>query len=91
MPKITIDLDNDLLGNVKMVAGSYGVENFLRDLISTHCGSAVELTPEQEAAIRRGFDASERGNIIPHEEVFARIDKMLEEKERERERARSNK
>jgi predicted transcriptional regulator len=79
MSAVTIELDDDVMAHVKAIAteGGQKVEDFLRDLVATHAGPSAELTPEQIAAIQRGLDAFENGDLVSHEEVFARIDAKL--------------
>jgi predicted transcriptional regulator len=43
----------------------------------TEIAANDELTPEEEAALVKGFASIDAGRTIPAEEVYARIDAML--------------
>jgi len=50
--------------------------------ISTMKAMKVHFTPEQEAcfraAVRRGIEQADRGELLDHNEVVARIERLLQ-------------
>ncbi len=79
MSVINIELDDQLLAHIRAIAGPsvIKVEEFIRDLVTTHAGPSEDFTQEQLDAIQRGLDDEAKGRTVAHSDVVARLDAML--------------
>ncbi len=68
---ITARLDQDTLDLVDKVAGAQGRT---RSWFAAHAiREAAEREAEYLAFVQEGIDAADRGELTPHDEVFARL------------------
>ena len=73
---ITASIDTDTLAIVEQLAQERGITS------AEFASEAVRRIAESEADFRAfiqvGIDAADRGDLIPHEEVMAELDAMIE-------------
>lgn len=73
---ITASVDAETLAIVDQLARERGIS------IAEYAAEAVRRVAESEADfqafIQVGIDAADRGDLIPHEEVMAELDAMIE-------------
>jgi predicted transcriptional regulator len=78
MSTITIELDKERLARLKAWAKEAGVpaEELASSLLEQqlHEEAADDFTPDQRVAIEAGLAAIERGDVVPHDEVFAKLE-----------------
>lgn len=78
MSTITIELDDRKLAELKSRAGEAGisVEQFAQEVLEAHAEEIAtdDFTLEQRAAIEVGLKAISEGRVVPHNEVFAKLD-----------------
>jgi len=72
---ITARLDEETLAKVDRVASAQGRSR------SRFAAQAIREAAEREAEflafVQEGIDAADRGELIPHEEVVAEIERMI--------------
>ena len=73
---ITASIDAETLAIVEQLAEERGITS------ADYAAEAVRRIAESEADFRAfiqvGIDAADRGDLIPHEEVMAELDAMIE-------------
>jgi len=73
---VTASVDADTLAIVDQLARERGIT------VAEYAAEAVRRVAESDADFRAfiqvGIDAADRGNLIPHEEVMAELDAMIE-------------
>lgn len=73
---ITAELDADTMMAVERLAKKRGVtgQQFAAEAVRR----VAESEEDFDAFIQVGIDAIERGDVVPHEQVMAELDRMIE-------------
>lgn len=75
MTAITAEVDDETLALVDRLARANGRSR------ASYAAEAIRRVAESEADllafVQVGIDAIERGDVVPHEEVMAKIDEMI--------------
>lgn len=81
MSTLTIDLDDAQEARLKELAGRTGrsPDTLVREALDIYAEAldqaeqSLPYSPEEIAAVEAGLAAAERGEVIPHEDVFERL------------------
>ena len=73
---ITTALDADTRALVERVAAGRGITT--AEYAAEAIRRAAESDADFQAFVQVGIDAADRGDMVPHEEVMAELDRMIE-------------
>ena len=76
LSSLAVDVDNETMAIVDRVAQRRGISS--RQFAAEAIRRAAESDDDFNAFIQVGLDDIERGNVVPHEEVMAELDTMIE-------------
>ena len=74
--RITAELDTDTMAIVDSLAASKGITG--AEFAAEAIRRVAESEADYHAFIQVGIDAADRGDVVPHEQVMAELDQMIE-------------
>ncbi len=74
--RITAELDTDTMAIVDSLAASKGITG--AEFAAEAIRRVAESEADYRAFIQVGIDAADRGDVVPHEQVMAELDQMIE-------------
>ncbi|WP_380783744.1 CopG family ribbon-helix-helix protein [Sphingomonas sp. R86520] len=74
--RITAELDTDTMAIVDSLAASKGITG--AEFAAEAIRRVAESEADYRAFIQVGIDAADRGDVVPHEQVMAELDRMIE-------------